>query len=150
MINEEYKKHFKISNLQRDILISVIIYGPINSFKLSKMLKKHYESVWRSIKKLSEKGLLTIYNLKNSASKRDIKLCEITGMGLQGFLNIDLECAWYLNNWIYTIKEFKDGNIIYALHYHVDKDKITRVIIPTGEGNNKLAKEVALSLDNFS
>ncbi len=149
MINEEYKKHFKISNLQRDILIPVIIYGPISSFKLSKMLKKHYESVWRSIKKLSEKGLLTIYNVKNSASKRNIKLCEISGVGLQGFLNIDLEFVWYINNWIYTIKEFKDGNIIYALHYHVNKGKITRIIIPTGEEYIKLAKEVAVSIDNF-
>ena len=149
MINEEYKKHFKISELQRNILISVIIYGPISSFKLSKMLKKHYESVWRSIKKLSEKGLLTIYNVKNSVSKKNIKLCEITGMGLQGFLNIDLELAWYINNWIYTIKEFEDENIIYALHYHVDKGKITRVIIPAGEEYIKLAKEVAVSIDNF-
>jgi len=144
-LNSEFVKYFKLTKLQQDLIRALVVCGPASSSRLTKIIKKHYESVWRSLRYMERKGLVQVVKTKKGAIKRSKKLFQITGTAFQGLFNIDPKFLWYMRSWIYTLKEISPNELVEALVYLPHDDKLTRVIIPANDERVELARKTAIS-----
>lgn len=71
---------------------------------------------------------------------------EITGAAFHGLLNIDLNIAWQMGSWIYTLREISPEKLIEALVYLPQEYKLHRIIIPLKDEYIELARKTALSM----
>lgn len=144
-INPEFVRNFKLTKLQQDLIKALALFGPASSSRLTKLVKRHYESVWRSLRYMEKKGLVQVVKTKKGSTRRLKKLFQITGTAFQGLFNIDPELLWYMKSWIYTLKEISPNELVEALVYMPHEDKLTRVIIPANDENMELARKIAIS-----
>ncbi len=146
VLNSEFVKYFRLTRLQQSLIKLLILHGPASTFRLTKLEKKHYESVWRSLKYLESKGLVRVARKKQGSTNKSKVLDEITGVAFQGLLDIDLSIAWQMGSWIYVIKEMQQDVLLEVLVYLPKEDKITRVVVPLKEEYLELSREAALSM----
>lgn len=145
-LNSEFIKYFRLTKLQQDLIRALVVYGPASSSRLTKLVRKHYESVWRSLNYMRGKGLVSVTKIKRGSTNRPKKMYEITGVAFQGLLNIDLDIAWQMGSWIYTLREISRDKLLEALVYSPQEDKLRRVIVPLKDEYMELARKTALSM----
>lgn len=145
VLNSEFVKCFRLTNLQQLLIKLLILHGPASAFRLTKLAKRYYESVWRSLKYLESKDLVRATRAKKGSTNKTKTLYEITGVAFQGLLNIDLSVAWHMGAWIYTIKEIRPDELVEALVYLPKEDRLSRVIVPLKEECMELARKTAQS-----
>jgi len=145
-LNSELVKYFRLTKLQQCLIKALILVGPASSFRLTKLVRKHYESVWRSLKHLENKGLVRATSTKKSLTNKTKNMYDITGVAFQGLLNIDLDMAWQIGSWIYVIKEIRPDDLLEALVYLPKENRLHRVIVPLKDEHIELARKTALSM----
>jgi len=92
------------------------------------------------------KGLVRVTKIKRGPTNRPKKMYEITGVAFQGLLNIDVDIAWQMGSWIYTLREISRDKFLEALVYLPQEDKLQRVIVPLKDEYMELARKTALSM----
>lgn len=145
-LNSKFIKYFRLTKLQQDLIKALVVFGPASSSRLARFVRRHYESVWRSLKYMEGKGLIRVTAIKRGSTNRPKKTYEITGMAFQGLLNIDLDIAWQMGSWIYTLREISRDKLVEALVYLPQDDKLHRVIVPLKDEYMELARKTALSM----
>ena len=145
-LNSEFAKYFRLTKLQQCLIKSLILVGPASPFRLKKLVRRHYESVCRSLKHLESEGLIHIASTKKGLTNKTKNLYDITGVAFQGLLNIDLDIAWQMGSWIYIIKEIRRDELLEALVYLPKEDKLHRLVVPLKDEHMELARKTALSM----
>ena len=129
-LQSDFVKCFRLTRLQKEIIKLLVLHNRLSAIRLSKFTNRHYESVWRCLKNMENKGLVQVVENRKGITNRFKKLFTITATTFQGLLSVDPDLLPYFGAWIYTVREVSAGKLVEALIYKPEENKLTRVIIP--------------------
>jgi hypothetical protein len=145
-LQPDFVKYFRLTMLQQEVIKLLVLHNRLSTIRLAKLADRHYESVWRCLKHMEEKGLVCVVETKKGLTNRYKKLFAITGMAFQGLFNVDPEIIQRMGAWIYTIREVSPNKLVEALVYLPQKDELRRVIIPASNEHMDSARSMAMSM----